>query len=137
MAVSTLAIYVANSVNFLVCIIALGFLLRVVWKYLIKQAINRKFLNMFYFSATMILLLNIALCFYIYIELPEEWTVVLTDDAPTNFLTVTNSLHTIFCVGLVLTMISALLNITKGLKLMAIMQSKDLDRMSKMASAEC
>ena len=72
--ISKLPIYFVNGFTIAFAAATLWFCLHVVWNYIIKDNICRKFINLFYIAAIPLLLSNIAFGITIFIKLPQVST---------------------------------------------------------------
>ena len=70
--VSLATIYLVNSVNLVATCVALWFCFVVIFYYILRQGINKMFVNLFYIQAVLILLSLIVLSLFVYIYVPHE-----------------------------------------------------------------
>ena len=63
---SEVAVYVLNTAVFVLAAIALGFVTLFVWRYIVRQCINKKFVNMINFIIILLLVSIIAFTIVIY-----------------------------------------------------------------------
>lgn len=70
--VSLAAIFLINSVNLVASCVALWFCFVVIFYYILRQGINKMFVNLFYIQAIIILLSLIVLSLFVYLYAPRE-----------------------------------------------------------------
>ena len=111
-------VLVANSVNLVLAFAGFAFCLFVTGKYLIQM--DRKlFVVLHYTFAVPLLLSDVAQAIAIYIELPEdEKTFDLEAPITNNFISITNGVHEILYIGLVLQMICGIATVSTSLRLL-------------------
>jgi len=112
--VNKTAIFAVNSVNLLAAIFTFFYCAHFVWKFIIKQCINKKFVNMFYLAAFSILAADFAIITAVFrIDYTEE-----NDRTDKYFLSssyVAVMIHSICYVAFVLLTISTIVHIKIGL----------------------
>ena len=120
------SIYIINAVDLLFVFITLCFALNFIYRYVLKLCINKKFVNMFYFVALSLMLMDIAIVAILFISVPQ-WSDDLQEmdlkkrgeamEEDTYDFNLANSIHSVFYIGLVLLQICTNVNITFGLRL--------------------
>ena len=70
--VSLAAIFLVNSVNLVASCVALWFCFVVIFYYILRQGINKMFVNLFYIQAIIILLSLIVLSLFVYLYAPRD-----------------------------------------------------------------
>ena len=70
--VSLATIFLVNSVNLVATCVALWFCFVVIFYYILRQGINKMFVNLFYAQTILILLSLIVLSLFVYIYSPRE-----------------------------------------------------------------
>ena len=110
--VSLAAIFIVNSVNLVATCVALWFCFVVIFCYILRQGINKMFVNLFYIQATLILLSLIVLSLFVFIYVPHV-DKTFKDDMGTNELgiSIINSIHQVCYIGLILLMVCTILQI--------------------------
>ena len=110
---------IVASVNLLLALAALYACGSVIWRHILRQGINKKFVTMFYVMAILILGSIIGISLEIYLNLTKEDVQI---DPNTNYgnnfglLSISCVIHRVCYIGLVLLMISTIICITIGLK---------------------
>ena len=69
--VSLATLFIVNSVNLLANCVALWFCFVVIICYILRQGINKLFVNLFYVQAVMIFLSSIVMSMFVYIYAPR------------------------------------------------------------------
>ena len=70
--VSLATLFIVNSVNLIANCVALWFCFVVIVFYILRQGINKLFVNLFYVQAVMIFLSSIVMSMFVYIYAPRE-----------------------------------------------------------------
>jgi ABC-type phosphate transport system permease subunit len=111
-----IAIYTVNSVNLLAAVLTFFYCAHFVWKFIVKQCINKKFINMFYVVAFLMLGADFAIITAVYlIDYQDQ-----NDSTMAYFLSSANVIviiHSICYVAFVLLMICTIFHIKIGLSL--------------------
>ena len=66
------SLFIVNTVNLVATCVALWFCFVVIFYYILRQGINKMFVNLFYIQAVLILLSLIVLSLFVYIYVPHE-----------------------------------------------------------------
>ena len=100
---------IVNTVN-LVLIALLAFAgFKVVTKFIVRMGICMMFVNGFYILSGLILLNDLVIVYAVYFALPaKDLKVDKANDIPINIFTITNSIHSVFYIALVLFMVSSM-----------------------------
>ena len=70
--VSLATLFIFNSVNLIANCVALWFCFVVIVFYILRQGINKLFVNLFYVQAVMIFLSSIVMSMFVYIYAPRK-----------------------------------------------------------------
>ena len=118
-----------NSVNLILVLITIIGCSQIIWKYIIKPGMHKKFINMFYTIALLVLLSSLCSSIALLIDLPAENSgpdVTKISYSPI-FFTISYSIHSTCYIGLILLQICTIIQISVGLKLTYVMKGKDHD----------
>ena len=92
--VSLAAIFLINSVNLVASCVALWFCFVVIFYYILRQGINKMFVNLFYIQAIIILLSLIVLSLFVYLYAPcEDKKYNENMEEQEMRISITNSIH--------------------------------------------
>ena len=69
------ALDIVAALNLLAALITLFFCFRNIYIHLLRQRINKKFINMFYIVAILILISILGMSFGIFLKLPENYII--------------------------------------------------------------
>ena len=114
-------LYTLNSLDLILVLICSYYTLTFVWKYIVKLCINKKFVNMFYVVAVSLMLADMFTIINIFRGLPrwthEDLTMDQWDEKIETYdFNLSNSVHSICFVALVLMYTCTNVHITMGIK---------------------
>ena len=116
----------------MVCLLAVTIqCISFVWTYIVKQCINKKFVNLFYVVAFTLLGVDTALIVFTYLSMPLNKGIKLSDPIPQGTYEVIFALQSIFYFSLTLLIISTCIHISLGLKQMINIKNCTLNQIHR------
>ena len=117
---SKVTVIAISSVNLMFVLLTIVACMHVIWKFILKTGIHKKFVNMFYGIALLILLSSLFMIIAVYLEIDGIYQSerIYKDEAiPLSLLSVSNSIHSVCYIGMLILQICTIVQITAGLRM--------------------